>query len=386
VKYGLTDGWLRTTRAFADALRGQLILDLNLAGGRPALAATEARALIHGIGRDHIQAFEIGNEADLYRRIPWYYNGYRKPMYARPSSYSVAEFTREFTAWRAAAGQIPVAGPAFADLSWMSQFDQFLADQPGLGLATFHRYPLRGCSIGPSSPRYATIANLLADYSTVGQAQSVAPYVAMAHARGVRFRLDEINSVACGGSHGVSDTFASALWALDTMFEMAKVGVDGINIHTFPGAAYDLFTFTQRRGAWRAFVHPEYYGLLMFSQADPPGARLLPVSGSDGPVKAWATQAPNGTRRFVLINTDPASGHSVQLNAGLGNGRATIDWLRAPNIAATTDVVLGGQTFGTQTDTGALPGQLRASTVFSLLGLGLYSIDLPPASAAMLTF
>ena len=50
------------------------------------------------------------------------------------------------------------------------------------------------------------------------------------------------------GKRGVSDTFASALWVLDTLFNLAAVGVDGVNVHTLPGAAYELFTFRYRRG------------------------------------------------------------------------------------------------------------------------------------------
>ena len=383
IKYTLTDNWLSTTRALADDLGGQLILDLNLAAGRASVAASEARAMLDAIGGGHIQAFEIGNEPDLYTTIPWYYTGVMGAVFARPSSYDLADFTGEFTTWRATLGGLPVAGPALADLAWMPQFDQFLSAEPGLAVTTFHRYPLRGCSTAPTSPRYATIANLLSDYATTGQAQGIAQYVAMAHARGIRFRLDEINSVACGGSRGVSDTFAAALWALDTMFEMAKVGVDGVNVHTFPGAAYDLFTFTHHQATWRAFVHPEYYGLLMFGQADPPGARLLPVSGSGGPLKVWATEAPNGTRRFVLINMDTTSSQSVTVSAGLGFGRASLERLEAPGVAATGDVVLNGQTFGAQTDTGDLSGATAGQSLFNLLGI--YNVVLPPASAAMLT-
>jgi Glycosyl hydrolase family 79 C-terminal beta domain len=383
IKYTLNDRFLRTTRAFADALGGQLILDLNLAANHAAIAATEARAMLRSIGRDRIQAFELGNEADLYTAIPWYYRGYMQPVFSRPAGYDLAQFTSQFSTWRAALGGLPVAGPALADLQWMPAFDQFLGAEPGLAVATFHRYPLRGCTTATTSPRYATIANLLSDYSTVGQAQGIAPYVAMAHARGIRFRLDEINSVACGGSRGVSDTFAAALWALDTMFEMAKVGVDGVNVHTFPGAAYDLFTFTHRRGRWRAFVHPEYYGLLMFGQADPPGAKLLPVTGAGGPVKVWATEAPDGTRRFALINLDTRTSQTVTVNAGLGFGRATLERMGAPGAAATSDVVLGGQSFGAQTDSGSLTGAPAGESLFNLLGI--YNVTLPPASAALLT-
>src|SRR6202044_1846291 len=130
-----------------------------------------------------------------------------------------------------------------------------------------------------------------------GLAQSIEPYVSYAHAHGLAFRVDEMNSAAlarCLGRSGVSATFSSALWALDTLFNMAAIGVDGVNVHTLPGAAYQLFTFTHSRGSWQASVRPEYYGLLMFSQAFPPGAVLLPVAAPAGPVKVWATRAPDG--------------------------------------------------------------------------------------------
>lgn len=92
----------------------------------------------------------------------------------------------------------------------------------------------------------------------------------------------------------MSNVFASALWALDAAFQMARVGVDGVNFHTFPGARYELFSFKRRHRRWRGFVAPEYYGLLTFAEAAPPGSSLLRVSGSLGNVRAWATRAPEG--------------------------------------------------------------------------------------------
>jgi hypothetical protein len=76
-----------------------------------------------------------------------------------------------------------------------------------------------------------------------GLAAGIGQYVRIAHQRVDTFRIDEMNSVACGGKAGVSDTFASALWALDTVFAVARSGADGVNIHTFPGARDGLFTF-----------------------------------------------------------------------------------------------------------------------------------------------
>ncbi len=56
-----------------------------------------------------------------------------------------------------------------------------------------------------------------------------------------------MNSVTGGGAKGVSNTFASALWALDTLFELAQAGVSGVNVHTFPSAQYALYTGPTRR-------------------------------------------------------------------------------------------------------------------------------------------
>ena len=98
-----------------------------------------------------------------------------------------------------------------------------------------------------------------------------------------------MNSVACGGRAGVSNTFASALWALDTMFELARTGDDGVNSPTSPRASYQLFRFHHRRRHWRVIVHPEYYGMLLFAQAFRPGADLLAVREPvPSLLKVWA--------------------------------------------------------------------------------------------------
>ena len=73
INYGLTNGWMRTTQALAADLGAKLILGINLAAGRPALAAAEGRALRPGDRpRATSTALEIGNEPDLYGAFPWY--------------------------------------------------------------------------------------------------------------------------------------------------------------------------------------------------------------------------------------------------------------------------------------------------------------------------
>jgi hypothetical protein len=383
-RYALTPGWLRTAQALAGATGAHMIMGLNLAGGRPAVAASEARALLQGIGRQYVQAFEIGNEPDLYGIFPWFRDRRGKVFYARSKRYSLNAFTGDYTHFRASLPTLPLAGPAFAQLTWLSGIGRFLSSEPGLQLVTIHRYPLRAGVKQRSSVLYPSIANLLNDRSSSGMAQTLAPYVAMTHARGLPFRLDELNSASNSGQRGLSDTFASALWMLDTLFNLSSVGVDGINVHSLPGAAYELFTFSQSHGTWRAFVHPNYYGMLLFAQAFPPGGQLMPVSAPGGPLKLWATHAPDGRTRVVVINKDTKNGYQVKVQVPGADivGQASLDWLQAPRVDSTSGVTLGGQSFGDATTTGTLPPP-QSQPVLSVAGN--YTIDVPPASAAVLT-
>jgi hypothetical protein len=169
---------------------------------------------------------------------------------------------------------------------------------------------------------------------------------------------------------------------LDTLFEMANVGVDGVNIHTLPNSRYAPFSFTHTGSTWQATVHPEYYGMLMFAQADPPGSRLLPIGGlPPGTLRMWATLAPDGSERVVLINEDPSNPQSVLLTAP--GTSATVEQLTASSVDATSGVTLGGLSFADGTATGLLTGQAQTTTIYPVLGL--YSATVPAGSAMMLT-
>ena len=383
VNYDLTPAWLQTTSALVHALNAQLIVGVNLGIDRPDLAAAEAQALLGAIGPDSIRAFEIGNEPDrlAHDAVSKTAQG---TVYARPRSYGVRAFASEFSQIRSALPAVPVAGPGYSGAGWMSQLGRFLTAERPISLVTFHRYPLSACGIARKSRAYPTIADLLANSASHGLASGVAPFVAIAHAHGLPFRIDEMNSVSCGGARGVSDTFASALWALDALFEMAHAGVDGVNIQTSPGGSYELFTPHLVNGVWQATVRPEYYGLMMFAQAATPGSRLLPLSATGSPlVKSWATRAQNGTTRVVLINKDVAHAHIVHLTLAGVRGSAALQRLLAPSARATSGVTFGGQSFGAVTFNGELAGQPKHALVRPRAGV--YTVRLPAASAALLT-
>ena len=385
VRYALNPAWLTGARALANAVPAKLILGVNLAAKQPRLSAAEADALVHGIGASSVTALELGNEPDVYDVFPWY-SAHHRPVYARGAGFDLSAFIAELKRWDSKLPDLPLAGPAVAELPWLSGISALADAAPRLRIVTAHRYALQGCFANRSSPLYPSVTNLLSDRSSAGLAQALVPYVTLAHSRGLHFRVDELNSAAlagCLGRTGVSNTFASALWMLDTLFDMARVGVDGVNVHSLPGAGYEPFTFSRANdGRWQAFVHPDYYGMLMFAQAFPAGARLLRVSGPAGPVKVWATIAPDGQIRVALINQD-SQPHRVELQLPPAGGPAELEWLRAPSPTATAGVTLGGRSFGLATRTGRLPAAPVLQRVSQLLGF--YSIDLPAYSAALLT-
>ncbi len=261
---------------------------------------------------------------------------------------------------------------------------QFVTAERGLGVLTIHLYPLQLCYRSPVSPTYPTDAHLLAPLASRGLANSARPAVTLAHAHGLLVRVDEMNSLSCGVEDRVAPSFASALWSVDVLFEMARAGLDGVNIHSYPGASSELFTFRRVRGAWHAFVRPDYFGLLMFAQAAPPGSRLLEVSGNTGRVKVWATRAPDGRIRVVLINEYTAGSRTIALRVPGASGTATLERLQAPSLHAHSRVTLGGQGFGSNTTTGQLAGKARLISI-NPRG-GSYPVEVPAASAAMLTF
>src|SRR5262249_31955370 len=149
-----------------------------------------------------------------------------------------------------------LAGPSSGSLPWLAELGSFLRDEPRVRLATVHAYPLKHCGTTP-----VTIGQLLADQASHGLAQQLAPLVAAARAHHVELRIDEMNGVSCGGQRGVSNSFASALWVLDALFEFAKLGVYGVNIQTVPNTINEMLGAQFAHGAWHVRVHPEYYGL-----------------------------------------------------------------------------------------------------------------------------
>lgn len=382
VNFTLTRNWLAVAGAVVHDLGAQALLGINLEADQPWLAAAEARALSGSIGPANIAGFEIGNEPSNYSHFA-YYRVKGRAVHGRPGTYGFPQFTANFATFAQTLRGFPIAGPALAGYGWLAHLGEFLRAVPSVSTVTFHRYPLNSCFPPPGAPDEATLPHLLAPFAASGFLDPAKPFVAMAHRHGARFRLDEFNSVSCSGKVGLSNIFASALWAVDTLFHVAQDGIDGVNVHTFPGASYAPFDVRRSGARWSATVHPEYYGLLMFARAAPAGSTLLRVTGGTPPgISVWATRAPDRSIRVVIVNK-----RTTRYDLGIAlhgaSATAAVQRLLAPGLQATSRVTLGGQAVATPSTTGALVG--NASTETTTPQSGRYVLRVAPASAAMLT-
>jgi hypothetical protein len=364
--------------AVARDLNARMIFDLDLEADNPRLASVEAQDFIKSVSPSRVEALEIGNEPDLYDVFGWY-NKDGSPVLGRPRGYDIADYDRDFDVFARSLPDVALAGPSTGATTWITNLSDFVGHVSHLGLVTIHGYPLKRCS---SSSPLPTISQLLVSSSSAGFADSLAQASRVAHAHGLPIRVDELNSIACMGTSGVSDTFASALWALATSLDIAQEGIDGVNFHTLPSSSYALFRVGLAHGDWRGAVEPEYYGLLAFADAAPPGARFLKVTSTPGAPPAWATTTAGGVRHLVLENSTSRSS-TVAVRIPGTHPLATLTYLRAAALSSTGGVTINGQSFGRNTLTGRLAGKPTQLAVRARDGT--YAVPLPAASAAILT-
>jgi hypothetical protein len=372
VSQTLTPHWAAVAKAFVEAVNARLIMGINIKPDSVKVAVTEARQLLSRMPAGSIEAFELGNEPDIFNSFG-----------TGTGKYTFDTFLHAWTRIaKAMPPKVPLAGPSFTGSPWSRDLARFLSKEPLVRLVTGHRYPLRACG-DPSSPVFPSVTNLLAPQASYGLAQGTVRWIRSAHADHLPIRIDEMNTTPCPGGALVLRTYAESLWGLRVLFEMADIGADGVNIQTTAAGSDDLFTPTQTTNGWQAAVQPEYYGLLMFARAVPPGARLVRLSTSGAALtQAWATQATDGTIRVVVMNLG-SQPQTVAVNGQTSSGPGKLERLEGTSLTTTYGVTLGGQTFGSETSTGRLAGRPR---IFTVRPRGHdYVVSLPPLSAAMLT-
>jgi hypothetical protein len=310
--------------ATLDVLDWRLIYGLNLARGTPESTAAEADYVARRIG-PRLIAFQIGNEPD----------GFGRWAKERPPGYDAAAFIGEwlrfFASIRARVPKVPFAGPdVAAETGWIAPFAA--ATRGHVVLLTRHYY-----ADGPAGDPRVTIDRLL--HSSGRLTPTLAELKSLSETYRLPYRIAEANSVFSGGRHGVSDTFAAALWGTEVMFQIAAAGGVGINFH---GGDNRVYTPILRGPDGRYRAQPLYYAMLMFREAS--RGRLVPVQlGAAMPdLAAYATRFRNGGLCLCLINKDTrrAAAGRVVTKRRFKGGR--IIRLAGRSVDATDGVSLGG--------------------------------------------
>lgn len=395
VTYALTPRWSQSLQSLARAVDARLILGINLEADSAVLTRWEARQLVTTVGTPWIGSLDLGNEPSLYTSVPWYrvasgrllpwYSPVGQSVFSRGPSWNPLSFDRDYARLLAQLPALPIVGPDIQSPAWFAGYRRFLSLHSRVRMLVSHGYGLNNCVTARLSPMYPTIANLLSTHAYTGLLSGLQPYIALAHRNGASFRIDEMGSVTCNGRFGVANTQASALWAVNALFQAASEGVDGVNLHTYPGLANALFDLTDTASGWQAAIHPVYYGALLFARAAPAGAHLVRTIGH-GPAAfhAWATSGPGSQRHIVLVNESRGRAATVTVAAAppVFGGVAQLQRLSAANASSWGPISLGGQSFGATTTTGVLAAPVSDPLRPHRLA---YRLTVPAASAVVLT-
>lgn len=288
-----------------------------------------------------LSCFAIGNEPDMYEKD---YAAYANDV------------ARYFSAIRAAVPNASFCGPGTTPLRgrWVAEFADSFGKSTRIKWVTQHAYPASYVNIKTNLA--AARLELLSPEVIRRTAANYATFGPQAHAAGLRYRIEEMNSdYRMAGTSGVSDTFASALWALDDMYWWAAHGADGVNFHTGDTVAVKggdgICIYAVFRTAGRGYdVHPLGYAMKAFALAR--GGRLLPVLGNHNPdVSAYAVAGRDGDLYYTLIykaRSQNAQPLQIMLDPGPAFAPANTMLLTSPgaSLASTHGITLGGAAIG----------------------------------------
>jgi hypothetical protein len=315
---------------FLEATGWLCLYGVNLITSTPALAAEEVAAVVSALG-ENLLGIEIGSEPDEYATTQTFLDG----------NWTYSDFFDLWSSLRSAivqvAPQVPITGPATGGgnhiTTWTFPFGQMLTSSE-LVLLTQHYYRESGASTtATASFLVSPDPQLTAELATLN---------AGAQQLGIPYRISECNSFANGGAAGVSDSYASSLWVIDFLFDVALGGATGVNMHG--GGNSSGYTPISDDSGAVIEARPEYYGLLLFSLAGP--GDLLQTSLLAGTVDAtaYAVRSANGGLNLIVVNKDTLQNLVLTVETGQSIETATVQIMAGPSLTALSSVTIQGAT------------------------------------------
>jgi len=320
---------------------------------------------------DHLLGMQLGNEPDLY-----YSNG------IRPSTYTVEQY---FTDWGTVLdfylndSNVPNKNMFIApsvccgqDIGWTPELvwnTGFLSSYANnLAYMSVEHYPTNNCNDSGILDPEQILGQFVLNHSAVINLST--PYINSTNiAQGLSkpFIMFETNTASCGGFSGLSDSFASALWAVDYNMNMASANFTNALYHVggMTDSYYNPFTPppTNQTSVREWTVGPTYYSALFTAEAFTTSnkARVIDLllNGKSDFTPGYAIYEDGQPTRAVLINylTDPGDGsanYTAYISVGgnqTGQAAATpsqvfVKYLLAPSTSDKWNITWGRQSFG----------------------------------------
>jgi hypothetical protein len=324
--FTITPHSIRNLQGFLSATGWRCIYGLNLGGGTVDQALAEGGYVARTLGRQLI-AVQFGNEPDLFKH---------RDEGNRPWTFD--EYLTKWKTFRAAfhekLPQVAVAGPDTAfNQKWMKQFLEAVPKE--IEFATSHYYPL-----GPPTDPTMTIDLLLHPGARFDS--SCRQALDSAKAAGLPFRMTEGNSCFNAGKQGVSDTFASALWAGDFCLQMAALGCVGVNLHGGANGYYSPIVGSIESGF---AARPEYYGLMLAQEFAGHTLKRTTFEAQGGNITAYAAGGEAATRLVAVFNNDERDAEVTIADSAARSRQATVARLEVSGIGASAIDAKDGVTF-----------------------------------------
>ena len=320
----LTRQALENLRNFLEAVNWRLIYGLNFACGSAARAADEAAAVYQIMG-ERLIAFVIGNEPD----------GFGEDLFFRAKGYGFEQYISEYESWvKTIRARVP--GAAFAGPDTDGKVDTWVlpyAQRAGREAVflTSHYY-----GMGPASDPGMTAERLLRKTNAELEAQISEVAAARQAAGGTLYRMDEGNSCFGGGRPGVSDAYASALWAADYILKVACAGFAGVNLH---GGGVGVYTPIESSASAAAAPRPVYYGM-QFAQRFA-GWHVAPCTLQTNANIAAYQGTKSGKTMLAFVNKGKTTVR-ITLPSGFAAAKNLARWeLRGPSLSAKEGVRFG---------------------------------------------
>jgi hypothetical protein len=323
----ITPASLAALASVAKASGWKVILGVNFKHLDPAGAADEASYAEKILGSS-LQYIEIGNEPNYY--------------YTSTSAY-FANFESYVAAIRKAVPGIGIEGPdpGHDHPAFLAAFVSNEAKHPDINELSNHHYPLSNCST--PAP---TIAELLSTASVQSEVAAADAVVSGATELHVPAAITETNSVTCAGTAGVSNVYASSLWALDEGMILASNGVSSAD---FSGGVSGCGTYWPACTSGSGFTgEPVLYGILAIGLVGT--GHFVSVSDPDyANIRAYAIE--NGPQLTVVLDDvqNPAGNGpttvTLSLSTAFSEGSQTLlSTSSSAGLSAQTGITLGGQT------------------------------------------